>query len=253
MKLSQIFLSVFLFFLSVSRAKSQEISGYVSYSVFQSTDSVNNAPEELWMLSAYPFIPKIASMMTFKLEFTSTKSLFTLVKSKELEKISNDDLRHAISFVEYKDSTWQDIDYCYNFDRDPRTMVDKKGLIVKTRNNFDWKISTEKKMIGDFTCYKATGNREISFRKDGKQQIRTTPVIAWFCPDIPVPFGPLFSRDLPGLIFELQLGGTLYGLKELNLTNKPDIALLPKKEVITRDQWRDRLYEKAKELNISYQ
>jgi len=245
-------LFIFLF-LFLSQVRAQDISGYAHYSVIKSTDSVNNAPDELWMLSAYPFVPKIAAMMEFKLEFTTNNSLFTLVKSKELEKIAKDDVKTTESLIGYRDSSWQDTAYCYNFDRDISKGMDKKGLLVKTRNNFDWKIGSETKVIGDFTCYKATGKREIEFRKDGKQQMRTTPVIAWFCPDIPVPFGPIFARDLPGLIFEFQFGGTVYGLKALDLTQKPNIATLPNKEIVTKEEWRERLYKKANELNIQYQ
>lgn len=251
--MNKVLLIIFFFFF-LSQAHSQEISGNAYYSVIKSTDSVNNAADELWMLSAYPFVPKIASMMEFKLEFTAINSLFTRVKSKELEKLAKEDVETTEMLIGYRDSTWQDTAYCYNFDRDmEKNPMDRKGLIVKTRNNFSWKIGTETKVIGEFTCYKATGNREIEFRKDGKQQMRTTPVIAWFCPEIPVPFGPIFARDLPGLIFEFQFGGTVYGLKKLDLLNKTEIAPLPNKEIITKKEWRERLHKKAKELNIQYQ
>ena len=54
-----------------------------------------------------------------------------------------------------------------------------------------WKLYTETKKIGSFTCSKAT----IKFR--GRNYI------AWFTNEIPVPFGPWKFKDLPGLILEI--------------------------------------------------
>ncbi len=56
--------------------------------------------------------------------------------------------------------------------------------------NFEWKISTEAKKIGNFNCIKAT----TTFR--GRNYI------AWFTTDIPVPYGPWKLNNLPGLILE---------------------------------------------------
>ncbi len=254
MKLKHIFLLFILIFILKFRSSAQEVEGYAHYAVIRSTDSINNSPADLAVINTYPFVPKVAAMMRFKLEFTTTNSMFNRVKTKELEKVSNEDIKTTETLVGYRDTSWHDASYFYSFDRDLRKGPGKKGLILKTHNNFDWKISDETKKIGDFTCYKATGNREISFRKDGKYQIRKTPVIAWFCPEIPVPFGPVFARDLPGLIFEFQFGaGIVYGLTDINLTAKADIAPLPNKEILTTEQWRERLYKLAKELNIPYQ
>lgn len=252
MRLHRTLLPFFLLFF-ILKSQGQGTSGYAYYSVIKSADSSLNTPEELWILSAHSFVPKIASMMTFKLEFTASRSLFTRVKSKEIDKLAKADVRSTETLIGYRDSTWQDTAYCYNFDRDMKNPLDKKGLMLKTNNNFDWKISAETKQIGEFICYKATGNRETSYIEEGVTKIKKRLVIAWFCPDIPVSFGPIYTRNLPGLIFEFQEGGTLYGLKELNFASKPEIAPLPDKEILTKEQWRERLYKLAKELNIPYQ
>ena len=56
----------------------------------------------------------------------------------------------------------------------------------------DWTIGKESKKIGAFNCVKAS----TTFR--GRKYI------AWFTPDIPVPFGPWKLQGLPGLILEAQ-------------------------------------------------
>jgi GLPGLI family protein len=55
----------------------------------------------------------------------------------------------------------------------------------------DWKILNEKKKIGDFEVVKAVGDY------GGRHWI------AWYCSDIPFPFGPYVFYGLPGLILEV--------------------------------------------------
>ncbi|TWI14921.1 GLPGLI family protein [Sphingobacterium siyangense] len=252
MKLNNILL-LFLVIFIIADIKAQEVAGYAHYAVVRSTDSINNTPADLSIINLYPFVSKVAAMMRFKLEFTTTNSMFNRVKTMELEKVSDEDIKTTETLIGYRDTSWHDASYFYRFDRDMKNPLDKKGLILKTRNNFDWNISAETKQIGEFTCYKAKGDKVISYREGGEYKIRKTPVIAWFCPEIPVPFGPVFGRDLPGLIFEFQYDGIVYGLTDINLTTKAEIAPLPNKEILTKEEWRERLYKLAKELNIPYQ
>jgi GLPGLI family protein len=151
MKLNKIFPLFILIFIVKIKSNAQEVQGHAHYAVLKSTDSINNNADDLWMLSAYPFVPKVAAMMRFKLEFTTTNAMFNRVKTKELEKISNEDIKITETLVGYRDTSWHDASYFYNFDRDLRKGPSQKGLILKTHNNFDWKITEETKKIGEFT------------------------------------------------------------------------------------------------------
>lgn len=64
--------------------------------------------------------------------------------------------------------------------------------LVKTTDIQDWKLSPEKKMIGEFSVQKATtefGGRQWE---------------AWFCSYLPFPQGPYKFQGLPGLILEIK-------------------------------------------------
>ena len=58
--------------------------------------------------------------------------------------------------------------------------------------NFNWRITNDKKEILGYMCKKAVGN----FR--GRQYT------AWFTPSIPVDYGPWKFRGLPGVILSVQ-------------------------------------------------
>lgn len=60
-----------------------------------------------------------------------------------------------------------------------------------TKRKINWKVANDKKKIGEFEVSKATtkyGGRNWT---------------AWYCPDIPLPYGPYIFYGLPGLILEI--------------------------------------------------
>lgn len=65
---------------------------------------------------------------------------------------------------------------------------------------FKWNFPDETKKIDQYICYKAT-RQVINTNVSGTHQFT---VIAWYCPEIPVPFGPKDNFGLPGLILELE-------------------------------------------------
>ena len=69
-------------------------------------------------------------------------------------------------------------------------ILDNTYLVTENIKNINWNITTEKKTIGSFECYKAIG----SFRK------RT--YVVYFCPELQSSFGPWKLNGLPGLILE---------------------------------------------------
>ncbi|MEI6866708.1 GLPGLI family protein [Flavicella sp.] len=103
-----------------------------------------------------------------------------------------------------------------------------------------WKFTQETKMIGTYICYKATA--VINKQQDLARKNYIKPIVAWFCPEIPVHFGIRNFKGLPGLTMELTIEtgrGVLYYKAtkiELNTTEKIKIEKFKGKE-LTEDEY----------------
>lgn len=99
----------------------------------------------------------------------------------------------------------------------------------------DWTITSEEKLIGDYLCYKATTVKDIDMGNYSTKQLIT----AYFCPKIPVPFGPGLYAGLPGLILELQDKNATFILQDINFRPVADAEIIipSGKETITRKKW----------------
>ncbi|MGN7512777.1 MAG: GLPGLI family protein [Allomuricauda sp.] len=90
----------------------------------------------------------------------------------------------------------------------------------------DWTLTKEKKEFEKFICNKAVLVKEIA----GKNR----EIIAWYAPEIPVPFGPVDCvGNLPGLILELKLPIATYTASEIELNPKKDIKIDWPKDIDT--------------------
>lgn len=153
----------------------------------------------------------------------------------------------------------------------------KKFLIEDELLKIDWKISSETKQIGNYTCMKATAmipTSELSFwefswgqlRQETKddendtadassedaeaEEIPMTEVEAWYSPQVPVSQGPSEFWGLPGLIFELNIGTTtiLCAKLVMNPQEKTKIEAPDKGQEVTKKAYKDIIFKKMKEF-----
>ena len=92
-----------------------------------------------------------------------------------------------------------------------------------------WVIIDESKETSGYQCFKAT-REDLGY--DEKRNERRFPIVAWFCPELPYPYGPIKYGGLPGLIMELQNDIMLYGVKSIDFGN--EVVTLPSMPALER-------------------
>ncbi|HPN69074.1 MAG TPA: GLPGLI family protein [Saprospiraceae bacterium] len=94
-----------------------------------------------------------------------------------------------------------------------------------------WEISQDTMVINGLKCIKATGIKLSQGHKPDNY-------VAWFTPDIPVPFGPINVNGLPGLILKYKWAASVVEAVDIRkLTDQKYKLVLPDaKDVISYDQ-----------------
>ena len=153
----------------------------------------------------------------------------------------------------------------------------KKFLISEGGEKPDWKLGSETKKIGNYTCFKATltkeidpldvsnfsrrgrgnGNRKnVDKKKENKKEEapKTITVTAWYTPQIPVSQGPAEYWGLPGLILEISSGTTTVLCSEitLNASEKVEIKRPKKGKKVTRSEYNKIITKKMEEMREQY-
>lgn len=96
---------------------------------------------------------------------------------------------------------------------DQREIMEKSFVVADTLTKLQWKLSDETKNILNFTARKATATtvnpRSRMTMENGEMKREmisdTVNVVAWYAPDVPVPAGPNYAGQLPGLILEINV------------------------------------------------
>jgi GLPGLI family protein len=219
------------FLILCSTINAQIKSGVVNYGVTISENKESKV--EKMMLSMNTNYYSIAKEFQFKLKFIKEKAFFAAE-----EKMYSDE--NAARLCEIKigflgnSLVKNDSLYTEGSSRGIGNFLEKKVL------SKNWVLLNETKLIDNYLCYKATTENIVA------NSVKTFrhPITAWYCPQIPFPYGPLGYGGLPGLILELQTKDGVYGAKKIQL-NSTDIPIdeLKKYKVIDAAEL-DKLIEK---------
>ncbi|WP_282787212.1 GLPGLI family protein [Flavobacterium croceum] len=182
--------------------------------------------------SFYELAKQNAKFITFTIDFNEKEMVFY---TNEYLESDNQNISFSLSF-----SGVNGVYYKNKFDDFLFNQVEIEGLgnlVVQKDCVYNWNFTNETKMINDFLCYKATTTKTIdSF---------TFPVIAWYCPKIPAPYGPKGYGGLPGLILELQERSTLFGLVKIELNKQEAVNIKkPSKGKVVTEKQLEELLEK---------
>ena len=169
-------------------------------------------------------------------------------------------------------------DKSYSVDKE---FMGKEFLVKDSLPKLDWKMESESRVIGGYTCFKATAVRPASqsdfrnFRpkkeekkevdaKDSKTEEKTkktnfmddfdlpkeVTITAWYTPEIPVNQGPESYWGLPGLILEVNDGKTVILCSKvvLNAKDKVEIKAPSNGKVITQKEYDETVVKKMEEM-----
>ena len=164
----------------------------------------------------------------------------------------------------------------------------KQFLVKDELPKFEWKMGTETKQIGQYTCFKATAMKPVdeldwtnmrrrnndNEEEKKEESVDSTAtaevdeddpmnevevpkeveVVAWYTPQIPVNQGPGDYWGLPGLILEVSSGRTtiLCSKLVLNPEEKKEIKKPNKGKEVTRQEYNETVKQKMKEMREMY-
>lgn len=157
----------------------------------------------------------------------------------------------------------------------------KRFLVEDQLLNIPWKMETETKQIGGYTCFKAIAripsellsfwefewsklrNQNTETKKEADsdkekektvEEVKFTEIIAWYSPQIPVSQGPSEFWGLPGLILELSIGNTVMLCSKLVINPKEKVKIeAPNRgEEVNKKQYEEVVFKKMGEFLSSY-
>jgi GLPGLI family protein len=275
----------FVFFLSFVQIQAQK--DFQGMAVYESKTSTSEFKER--MAGNKDMNPDMQKMIeermkkmfekTFVLNFDKSASIY-----KEEEKLDapggqGGGMRMMSSMMGGGGTYYKNVkDKSYSVDKE---FMGKEFLVKDSLPKLDWKMESESRVIGGYTCFKATAVRPASqsdfrnFRpkkeekkevdaKDSKTEDKTkktnfmddfdlpkeVTIMAWYTPEIPVNQGPESYWGLPGLILEVNDGKTVILCSKvvLNTKEKVEIKAPAKGKVISQKEYDETVVKKMEEM-----
>ncbi|TDW49750.1 GLPGLI family protein [Flavobacterium sp. 270] len=219
---------------------------------------------------------------TFILNFDKSASIYKEEEKLDAPGQQNGGMRIMMnSFMGGGGTFYKDVKTkSYTVDKE---FMGKEFLVVDSLPKLNWKLESETKQIGGYTCYKATAVKEASktdfrnFRpknnddkkpeekkddtkkttegtktnfEDNFEMPKEVVITAWYSPEIPVNQGPENYWGLPGLILEINDGRTVILCSKIVLNAKDKVAIKPstKGKVISQKDYDDTVIKKMEEF-----
>ncbi len=212
---------------------------------------------------------------TFILNFNKTASIYKEEEKLEASAQGGGGMRIWSSMMGGGGTYYKNVkDKQYSNDKE---YMGKEFLVKDSLTSLAWKMEAETRVIGGYTCYKATAvkkpsatdfrnlrpRKEDADKKEGEKPAadkktnfldavevpKEIVITAWYTPEIPVSQGPEGYWGLPGLILEVNDGKTVLLCSKvvLNPKVKAEIKAPSKGKVISQKEYDETVMKKMEE------
>lgn len=272
----------FAVIFSIMQAKAQDFQGMAVYESKTST-----ADMKARFGGNREITPDMQKMMeermkkmfekTFILNFDKTASIYKEEEKLEAPGQQNGGMRMMSSMMGGGGTFYKNVKQkTFAVDKE---FMGKEFLIKDSLPKLEWKMESETKQIGGYTCYKATAVKPVSqsdfrnFRpkeekkdekKDAKEKTtnfmddlempKEVVITAWYAPEIPVNQGPENYWGLPGLILEVNDGKTIILCSKIVMNSKEKAVIKEptKGKVIGQKEYDETVTKKMEEMREQF-
>ena len=271
-----------LFFLGTSILQAQDFQGVAYYQTKTTMDLDNWGRGQLSEQQKKQIMERMKSVLekTYVLTFTQSESIY-----KEEEKLEAPG--QGGGFRMMMGAMGGSEDNLYKNIKDHQILQEqeffgKQFLIKDSLPKLEWKMGTETKQIGQYTCFKAIATKKVegfdwrSMRRrnddenkeaeklkdstkskdpiDEVEMPEDIEVTVWYTPQIPVSQGPGEYWGLPGLILEVNADRTtiLCSKIVMNPEEKTEIKQPSKGKEVTKEEYNTIVKEKVEEMREMY-
>ena len=271
-----------LFFLGTSVLQAQDFQGVAYYQTKTTMDLDNWGRGQLSEQQKKQIMERMKSVLekTYVLTFTQSESIY-----KEEEKLEAPG--QGGGFRMMMGAMGGSEDNLYKNIKDHQILQEqeffgKQFLIKDSLPKLEWKMGTETKQIGQYTCFKAIATKKVegfdwrSMRRRNDDEIKEAEklkdstkskdpidevempedieVTVWYTPQIPVSQGPGEYWGLPGLILEVNADRTtiLCSKIVMNPEEKTEIKQPSKGKEVTKEEYNTIVKEKVEEMREMY-
>ena len=272
--------SIAIVLLSVVSMNAQEFQGLAVYESKTSTSDFKanfGGNREITPEMQKNIEERMRKMMekTFVLNFDKTASIYKEEEKLDAPGQNGGGMRMMSSMMGGGGTTYKNVkEKTYSVDKE---FMGKEFLVQDSLPKLDWKMESETKQIGGYTCYKATAVKPVNqsdfrnFRpkkeeakKDEKEKTtnlmdsfempKEVTITAWYAPEIPINQGPENYWGLPGLILEVSDGKTVILCSKVVLNAKEKVAIKAptKGKVISQKEYDETVTKKMEEMREQF-
>jgi GLPGLI family protein len=214
---------------------------------------------------------------TFILNFDKSASIYKEEEKLDATSQGGGGMRMMSSMTGGGGTIYKNVkEKAYTVDKE---FMGKEFLVNDSLPKLNWTMGSETRVIGGYTCYKATAVKPASktdFRNfrpkkeedkkkdsianagketktsfmDNLEMPKEITVTAWYTPEIPVNQGPEFYWGLPGLILEVNDGKTTILCSKVVINPKDKVEIKPstKGNSISQKEYDETVIKKMEEF-----